>query len=189
MAIVVSSLSSEQIDAVRDQIVTIYRDAFNNPPYCKGEEEVKDFARSLPHHVEREGFRLVLAVESGRGKPVGFAYGYKNTPGQLWHKEVARVVRPQVVVEWLMNSFRLVEIAVAPRTQGQGIGGLLHDDLLKGLPYPRAVLSTMAAETNAHWMYQKRGWEVLVQELVFPGVARPYRIMGLEIDEEGEDAA
>ena len=83
-----------------------------------------------------------------------------------------------------MNSFQFAEIAVAPKAQGQGIGGLLHDHLLNGLPYQKAVLSTMAAETNAYWMYHKRGWEILVEEMVFPGVARPYRIMGLELGEE-----
>jgi GNAT superfamily N-acetyltransferase len=189
MAVIVRSLSNQQIETFQGQFVTVYRDAFGAPPYCKGEDEVMDFAQSLPQHAEREGFRMVVAVEDGTGALVGFAYGYKNTPGQLWHEEVARAVRPQIVAAWLMNSFRFVEIAVVPKAQGQGIGGLLHDHMLNRLPYRKAVLSTMAAETNAHWMYQKRGWEVLVEKVIFPGVARPYRVMGLELGEEREDAA
>jgi GNAT superfamily N-acetyltransferase len=177
-AVTVRSLSNRQIGSFLGQFVRIYRDAFAAPPYCKGEQEVADFAQSLPQHGEREGFRLVAAVAGTTGDPVGFAYGFKNTPGQLWHQEVARAIRPQVVAEWLMDSFRLVEIAVAPGAQGHGIGGLLHDHLLNGLPYRRAVLSTLAAETNAHWMYLKRGWAVLLDEIIFPGAARPYRVMG-----------
>jgi GNAT superfamily N-acetyltransferase len=181
MAVIVESLSNQQIEAFQSQFAPVYRDAFSAPPYCKGEEEVMDFAQSLPQHVKREGFRMVVAVEGGTGALVGFAYGYRNTPGQWWHEEVAKALRPQIVAEWLMNSFRFVEIAVVSKAQGRGIGGLLHDQLLNRLPYRKAVLSTMAAETNAHWMYQKRGWEVLLEEVVFPGVARPYRVMGLEL--------
>jgi hypothetical protein len=32
------------------------------------------------------------------------------------------------------------------------------------------------------WLYHKRGWSVLLDDLPFPGVARPYRSMGLELD-------
>jgi GNAT superfamily N-acetyltransferase len=189
MHVEASSLANQQIEACRDQIVTIYRDAFSAPPYYRGEEEVLDFARSLPQVVEREGFRFIVAVEETTDEIVGFAYGYANTPGQWWHKEVAKAAEPEIVAKWLLGSFRLVEIAVTPRAQGQGVGGLLHDHLLSGLPYRKAVLSTVAAETNAHWMYQKRGWVVLLEEIFFPGVGRPYRIMGLELGKKREDAA
>jgi GNAT superfamily N-acetyltransferase len=177
------------MEAFRDQIVAIYRDASSAPPHCKGEGEIVDFAQSLPQQVEREGFRIVVAVEDKTDEIVGFAYGCANTPGQQWHEEVAKAVQPQIVAEWLMNSFRLVEIAVTARAQGQGVGGLLHDRLLRGVPYRKAVLSTMAAETNAHWMYCKRGWVILVEEIFFPGVARPYRVMGLELGKSREDEA
>lgn len=183
MIVIASSLTNQQIEAFRDQIVTIYRDAFSAPPYRKGEKEVVGFAQSLPQHMEREGFRIVVALEDKTQQIVGFAYGYANAPAQWWHEEVAKAVQPSMVTEWLMNSFRLIEIAVTPEVQGQGVGGLLHDHLLSGLPYRKAVLSTLAAETNAYWMYRKRGWVVLLEEILFPSVARPYRIMGLELGE------
>ena len=124
---------------------------------------------------------MVSALEGKTDPIVGFAYGYANTPDQWWHEQVARAVPTSMVAEWLMNSFRLVEIAVTPEVQRQGIGGLLHDHLLNGLPYQKAVLSTLAAETSAYWMYRKRGWEILLEYMRFPGVTRPYRIMGLEL--------
>jgi GNAT superfamily N-acetyltransferase len=161
-------------------LITIYRDAFSVPPYGKKEKEVLDFARSFPQHVKREGFRIAVALEETE-QVLGFAYGYTNTPDQLWHEKVAQVLPSQVVAEWLPGSFRLVEMAVAPKVQGQGIGGLLHDRLLSDLPCRKAVLSTLAAETNAYRMYRKRGWGVLLEEIFFPGVVRPYRIMGLEL--------
>jgi GNAT superfamily N-acetyltransferase len=83
--------------------------------------------------------------------------------------------------EWLTQSFQLVEVAVTPETQGQGIGGRLHDRLLAELTYGKAVLSTIRAQTVAYWMYRKRGWRVLVEDMRFLGVDRPYRIMGLDL--------
>jgi GNAT superfamily N-acetyltransferase len=181
MVVVVHSLSNQQAEAFQDQLITIYRDCFSISPYCKKEAEIVDFAQSLPRHVEKEGFRIVVALEDQTERVVGFAYGYANTPDQLWYEQVAKVARPWLVTEWLTGSFRLVEMAVSPEAQGQGIGGLLHDHLLRGLSYQKAVLSTMAAETNAYWMYHKRGWTVLLDGFCFPGVARPYRIMGREL--------
>lgn len=186
MTVVASSLASQQVEAFRDQIVTIYQDAFSASPYRKGEDELVDFAQSLPRHVDREGFRMVVALEDKTDQIVGFAYGYANTPDQWWHEEVAKAVHPSIVTEWLMNSFRLVEIAVAPEVQGHGVGGFLHDHLVSGLPDRKAVLSTLAAETNAYWMYHKRCWVVLLEGILFPGVARPYRIMGLELSGKGD---
>lgn len=68
-----------------------------------------------------------------------------------------------------------------PKSQGQGIGGRLHDCLLAQLPYEKAVLSTMRAQTGAYWMYRKRSWQVLVENMRFPGVGRLYQVMGLDL--------
>ena len=147
------------------------------------------FAQSLPQHVGKEGFRIVVALEDPTEQVAGFAYGYANTPDQFWHEQVAKAVGPRMVTEWLTGSYRLVEMAVAPEAQGHGIGGLLHDRLLSGLAYRKIVLLTMAAETNDYWLYHKRGWRVLLDGLPFPGVPRAYRIVGLELDRENTDRA
>lgn len=182
VAVSVHALSAQEADSVRGQIVAVYRDAFGAPPYTKGEHEVAEFARFLPEHLERDGFRLVVAEEKDRGDLLGFAYGHENAPGQGWHEVVVRVAPPRLVITWLFGSFRLAEMAVVTRAQGQGIGGLLHDRLLAGLPYSRAVLSTMADETNAYRLYRGRGWQVLVDRFRVPGLPRPYRVMGLELE-------
>lgn len=181
MALITTFLTPQQLRAHQERLVTIYRQAFCAPPYSKSEYEVSDFAQSLQHHVERADFKMVVAWENKPDKIVGFAYGYANTPDQLFHTEVAKVIQSDIVTHWLLTSFRLVQMAVAPEAQGQGIGGELHDHLLSSLPYKRAVLATMAAETNAYAMYRKRGWRVLLDEIFFPEVPRPYRVMGLEL--------
>jgi GNAT superfamily N-acetyltransferase len=175
VGVIVHLLTTQLAEAHQLQLVAINRDAFRVVPYRKEETEVEVLSESLPQHMEREGFRIVVAHDGQNGRPVGFAYGYGNTPDQWWHRQVAKAVSPWVVGEWLLESFQLVVMAVTAEAQGQGIGGLLHDQLLRG------VLSTMAAETNAYRMYLGRGWKVLLDDHFFPGVARSYRIMGLAL--------
>jgi GNAT superfamily N-acetyltransferase len=175
------ALTHQQLLTHQDRFVSIYRAAFRVPPYGKQEDEVMDFAQSLPRHMAREAFQLVAAIEDRTQEIVGFAYGYSNRPGQPFHDEVTRLVSPEIRMIWLLNSFQFAEIAVTPRMQGRGIGGRLHDHLLRGLSYQKVVLATMAAETRAFQMYCKRGWAVLLDEIFFPEVPRPYRIMGLDL--------
>ncbi len=181
MSVIVRSLASQEVEAARDRLVAVYRDAFGTPPYSKGEDEVAGFSRFLPEHAGRKGFRLVVAKDRGSGEFLGFAYGHENAPGQGWHEAVAPLAPPQLVAAWLVGSFRLAEMALMTKAQGQGIGGLLHDCLLAGVPYQKGVLSTMAAETNAYRLYRKRAWQVLLDNLLIPGLRRPYRVMGLEL--------
>jgi len=178
-------VEAQQVVKFQDQLVTIYRDAFRRPPYGKDESEVIDFAHTLPGHVGLPGFRMVVALEKQKGRALGFAYGFGNSPDHFWYREAAKVLPLAVVEEWMAGGFRLVEIAVTPESQGQGIGGRLHDRLLRGQPYQRATLLTMAADTVAFKMYIKRGWKRLLEQIFFPGFARPYCLMGLEIGEEG----
>jgi hypothetical protein len=65
--------------------------------------------------------------------------------------------------------------------QGEGYGRRVFDALLTNLPHARGVLSTMAVESPAQKLYQSRGWQVLVAAMHFPGVARPYSILGKEL--------
>jgi hypothetical protein len=39
----------------------------------------------------------------------------------------------------------------------------------------------------AYHLYRKRGWVILLDEYFFPGVTRPYRIMGLNLETWGSD--
>ncbi len=165
--------------ARKDEIVAVYRAAFEPPPYRKGDDEVQAFAGSLAGQVARPGFRAVLALERGRaGAPVGFAFGHVGQPGQWWYDVVARALSPQERVQWLGDVFELVELAVAPPAQGRGVGGRLHDALLAGVQRRTAVLSTMHGETAARHLYDGRGWVLLLDSMSFPSARRPYAIMG-----------
>jgi len=173
------AFDSRQVLARQQEIVQVYRQAFWGPPYNKAEDEVAEFRASLPHHVYRAGFTFLAALDGDR--LAGFAYGNTPRPGQGWHDHVRDALPEAHYRAWLPGSFQLAEMAVAPDCQRQGIGRRLHDSLLAGVPHERAVLTTMTAETTAYHLYRSRGWIVLLEGHYFPGVARPYSILGLDL--------
>jgi ribosomal protein S18 acetylase RimI-like enzyme len=181
MPIVIRELTPEQILALQSQIVTIYRNAFTPAPYRKPEAEIEDFARTFPTQFNRTSYRFVGAFNPDQPHFVGFAYGYAVSAARWWVEHVKPALSAQAAQDWLENSYQFVEIALDPAFQGQGIGARLHDFLLNGIDYQRAVLSTLQADTTAQHMYRARGWIVLCEDLFFTGVARRYQIMGLEL--------
>ena len=171
-------LSPAEVEAARNEFREVYQQAFARPPYSRDAGVAESFAGSLAQQVTREGFRALVAREQDTGQIVGFAYGYATSPGQWWHEQVARHLPPEQIARWLSGAFELVEFAVAPRAQGQGLGSRLHDGVLADLPYRTAVLSTMQSETVALQLYRRRGWVTLLHNFIFPGGARAYLIMG-----------
>ncbi len=176
-------LTPAEVEAARAGFREVYQLAFSLPPYSRDVGVADGFASSLVRHVDRAGFRALVAREHDTGQIVGFAYGYATSEGQWWHEQVARALDPDQVARWLEGAFELVEFAVTPRAQGQGLGSLLHDGLLRDLPFPKAVLSTMQSETVALRLYRQRGWVTLLENFIFPGGARNYLIMGKALGE------
>jgi ribosomal protein S18 acetylase RimI-like enzyme len=168
-------LEPEEVRRRHDDLVDVYRQAFREPPYSKGENVVRQFQNTLPRHSEREGFRCVVARDVGEF--VGFGYGYTSRPGQWWHDEVVRRLDAREKTFWFKDAFEIVELAVRPRMQGYGVGGRLHDRLLEGLSQRCAVLSTLDADTRGYRLYRSRGWQVLRRGFHFSGVSDPYLIM------------
>lgn len=188
METTVRTLAQDEILSHLDDIVAIYREAFQPFPYLKDEAEVDDFAQSFPAHLESPDFRFVAAFGEDKPRMVGFTYGRASIPGQYWYDVVKTHLEPVHLTGWLKDSFQVVEMAVAPAWQGRGTGGRLHDRLLEGVGYPRAVLTTLDAQTAASHLYQNRGWQLLVGELRVPGLPRSYKVMGLRLPREKRPA-
>ena len=138
-------------------------------------------ATRIPRHARRDGFRFVGAFEP-RGRLVGFVYGYTGGPGQWWHDKVAAGLDPETRATWLDPAhFELTEIAVDPPYQGRGIGSRLHDAVLEGLPFERALLSALADNAPVLDFYARRGWRVLLDELRFEPGRPVFSILGKEL--------
>ena len=45
------------------------------------------------------------------------------------------------------------------------------------------------APAEPFWLHHTRGWRILLDSFSLPAVARPYRMMGLEVDKENTDQA
>ena len=176
--VVVEALSPQDAVRLKDQFVEVYREAFGPPPYKKSISDIAGFSGTFGRHAEREGFKCITVRQPETGRLGGFAYGYRSAAGQWWHDLVAHALGPALSERWLSDCFELVELALRPELQGQGLGSQLHDSLLKDLPYTTCALSTLQAETVALQLYRSRGWVTILGDLHFPGTLQPYRIMG-----------
>ncbi|MDQ3751905.1 MAG: GNAT family N-acetyltransferase [Actinomycetota bacterium] len=172
-------LAPEGFVAARREIAEVYRRAFADHQYPYPDREVVRFRNVLNRHAERSGFRCKIAQDD-RGL-VGVAYGYTGSGGQWWHDVVAAALPSDEAERWLGDCFEVVELHLMPEAQGRGVGGRLHDELLGGLPHSTAALSTLDAETRALHLYKKRGWVPLLTDFAFPGGAKPFVIMGLDL--------
>jgi uncharacterized RmlC-like cupin family protein/GNAT superfamily N-acetyltransferase len=162
LIVTVSSPSGLRHQHIRE-LTDVYRAAFGAPEYGEGDADFERFAsEQLPKHAARKGFRLAEARV--HGKTVGFAYGYTGERGQWWSDRVVERVPAEISEQWVGGHFEFVELAVAPDVQHLGIGGLLHDRLLKGLPHRRALLSTYSGDRPAPRLYRRLGWTLLVKD-------------------------
>ena len=181
MSVLLQPYSAAETLAARDAICAVYGAAFAAPPYMRGPAATAAFADTLTRHVERHTFRCWVARDAVTGAILGFAYGYRSAPGHWWHDLVARALGAEASRRWLAAAFELVELALWPGYQGQGIGGRLHDALLAEVPEQVAVLSTRQEETAALALYRKRGWIDLRRDFHFSGAPAPWLIMGLDL--------
>jgi ribosomal protein S18 acetylase RimI-like enzyme len=135
----------------------------------------------VPRHLERDGFRFV-AEHDEAGRLAGIAYGYEGAAGQWWHDLVSAAMDEVGRTRWLRpGHFEFVELAVRPDLRRRGLGGRLHDALLRGLDAPTAVLSTEVDNAAAIALYGGRGWQVIVPDLDFGPEVPPFLAMGREL--------
>jgi ribosomal protein S18 acetylase RimI-like enzyme len=139
------------------------------------------FAEILPRHARRRGFRF-LAARDGERRLAGFVYGYLGGPGEWWHDHVAAVLGPDRAARWLQpGHFELVELQVRPDFRRRGLGRRLHDELLAGLEAPTAVLSTEQDNEAALALYDRCGWQVILDEIDFGPGYPPFVVLGKEL--------
>ena len=147
----------------------VYRQAFAEPPNNEDEASVREFAGRFPPHVERPGFRFVAAMDA-EGELVGFAYGHTGGPQYWWFQTVTAAMEPAIRDRWLSDYFEVLEVAVRPGWQGQGVGARAFDALLRGLPNRTVALSTLDAPSPARTMYERRGFKPILTRFRFgPG--------------------
>jgi len=155
--------------------MAVYGEAFAQPPYSDADRGREIRQRLRDTHSKRAGFHFIVAC-TGPERVVGMAYGYKGERGQWWHDTVVKALDPVKAADWLGDSYELVEIAVHPALQGNGIGEELIFRLLDGRREATCVLSTRI-DSEAHRLYRRVGFEALIELSFTPG-AMPFYVMG-----------
>ena len=161
--------------------IAVYAEAFAEPPYSDPDRGKEIRKRLRDVHCLRRGFQAFAAIE-GHGEVVGMTYGYCGAPGQWWHDTVAATLPRESAWAWLSRSYELVELAVEPVRQGQGIGSALVECLLHGREEDTCVLSTRT-DSRAHNLYQRLGFEIVTTMRFVPDGAAFY-IMGKRLTRE-----
>lgn len=153
-AVRIATHASEDAAAFRDRVMDVWATTFDLV------RDVEDWRSTIwERHRAREDYRLVTAESDG--VLVGFAWGYTGRPGQFWSDFVLRTLGA-AAAPWVGGHLEFVELAVDPGSQGRGIGGLLHDAMLEGLPHDRALLGTTDdADAPTYSLYRSRGWQVI----------------------------
>ena len=145
------------------------------------ERAIRERDEIMRRHFRRRGYRGFIAVDGDR--LVGFSYGYTGDPGQYWYDKVWAAMTPEQRKEWMEpEHYEFVELAVHPEYQRRGIGGRLHDLLLKERPEPVALLTVRADNEPAISLYRKRGWVVVLDDFRFSPDGVRFFVMGKRLD-------
>jgi ribosomal protein S18 acetylase RimI-like enzyme len=164
--------SREDLRQHIDRVIDIYCAAMGYP-----KEVGRQRKGYVIVHTQREGFRAVAATDESDGV-VGFAYGYRGTPGQWWHDEVRRALTKQQIEQWLADPFELCELHVRPDRQGHGLGQEMLTRLLRECPHQTVVLSTPEGESRAWRLYRRMGFVDIRRNHRFAGDDRPFAVLG-----------
>ena len=138
------------------QIASLYQQVWNIDTDC-----TEQFKR----HMMYEGFRGTICLDE-EDEPIGFAYGYASLPGQYYHELLSSHLKVDLSNEWLTNCFEFVELCVHPSMRQLGIGTLIHEHLLKNMPYKTGVLTTQQSNLAARKLYEARGWIVIADSFL-----------------------
>lgn len=178
MSVRIESSSTPISDTMREQIVAVYQAAFHAPPYNEPPEATTAFGERLARHSFHSGFRYWSATDTQTQHLVAFAYGYLTAPGQWWHDTVVQSLEHAQVDRWFTNAFELVELAVVPPWQAQGIGSQLHHAIVGAVEQQSIIASTLQNENPAVQFYLRHGWTIIQNNFLYPGSLQPSVILG-----------
>lgn len=165
-------------DADLNKIGDLYCLTFAGDHYSPS--ELEDAISNINKHAGYEGFKGLKATDKDRGL-IGFAYGYTSLAHQFYREKLEMQLTVEQKIKWLGDCFEFVEMAVALEFKRQGIGGLLHDTLLRGQAHKMSVLTTPVDNFPALQLYKKKGWKFIKEDAAVISESHPQVIMGKEL--------
>lgn len=154
----------------------IYHQAFE----CSAEAALGFVENSFCNVLTYEGATVLAAI--AREAIVGFLYGYTFRRGNWWPEKVGPLIIATDHEHVMASAFELVELAVLPSHQGQGIGSELMRYQFERQPQTHVLLSTNADPGNrAISLYWHHGFEVLVPDFQYSPNGGYALIMGANV--------
>lgn len=168
----VESLPPEVAWSRRDEIGDLYRQAFDSTiEAAQGFIDV-----SFVHIRDYEG--ATLQVVQQNGTILGFLYGYTYKPDQWWSTQVGPAIAASDHAHVVDDAFSLVELAVLPVNQGNGIGTALLRHHMAHQEQRHLLLSTGAsAENRAVALYERLGFQIILPFFTYSEHAPAAHIM------------
>ncbi|MEV5877936.1 GNAT family N-acetyltransferase [Streptomyces sp. NPDC052101] len=150
-----------------DAFRLVYAEAFGEPPYNEGPDDVAAAFRRFRSQTRRTAFRATLA-RTEDGEPIGMAYGYPLGPKTGWWDQPTEPVPGDMRREDGRRTFGLMELAVRGPWRRQGVARRLHETLCDGIEAERVLLNVHPAGKAASAAYQEWGYRKV-------GEARPWQ--------------
>lgn len=153
----VESLPPDVAWARREEIGEIYRLAFDSTA-----EAAQGFIDvSFAHICDYEGAHVLVVQE--HNSMLGFLYGYTYKPDQWWSTQVGLAIAASDHADVTDDAFSLVEVAVLPVNQDNGVGTALLRHQMAHQPQRYVLLSTGAsAENRATAFYERLGFKIIL---------------------------
>ena len=138
-----------------DELQALHGEVYAAPPYGAG-GDAAGFAGRFRVQRRQPGF--VLAEARHGGYLVGYAAGFPLRPSTSWWRHLTAPVPEEVTAEHPGRTFEVAELLVRASWRRQGIGGALHDLILRHRPEERATLTVLPAAAPAQAALRSWGW-------------------------------
>jgi len=138
-----------------DELQALHGEVYAAPPYGADEDAAR-FADRFRVQRRQPGF--VLAEARHGGYLVGYAAGFPLRPSTSWWRHLTAPVPGEVTAEHPGRTFEVAELLVRASWRRQGIGGALHDLILRHRPEERATLTVLPAAAPAQAALRSWGW-------------------------------
>jgi GNAT superfamily N-acetyltransferase len=156
----------------------MYAQVFSEAPYGEDPEASREsfIERTTRYRDQLPDFRLLLAWD--QVDIVGLVLGTGITTGNWWYDKVVEMLTPDQREQWMpAECYSVGELAVTPRSRGQGLGAQLMRSVVAGLPYRTALLGCDANAIPARNLYLALGWHLIADQAWF-GSGAPRWLMG-----------
>ena len=138
-----------------DELQALHGEVYAAPPYGADGDAAR-FADRFRVQRRQPGF--VLAEARHGGYLVGYAAGFPLRPSTSWWRHLTAPVPGEVTAEHPGRTFEVAELLVRASWRRQGIGGALHDLILRHRPEERATLTVLPAAAPAQAALRSWGW-------------------------------